>query len=54
MTPELRQAVRVRYTELGWVQRGHGGQTESTGPTLTPTGKILIKAHTAHGIPVAI
>lgn len=38
----------------GWVQRGHEGQREGTDPTLTPTWKLLIKAQTAHGIPVTI
>lgn len=38
----------------GWVPRGHRRQTEGTGPALIPTWKLLIKAHTAHGILVAI
>lgn len=54
MTPELQHTVTVRYTDSGWVCRGHERQRKGADPTLTPTWKLLIKAQTAHGVKVAI
>lgn len=37
-----------------WLRKGHVGREEGNSPTPPPTWKLLIKAQTAHGIPLAI